>query len=126
MERKTNIVAEEGKQDILILREFEIPVDLLFTAYADASIIEQWMGTEVLKLESRKHGSYEFETKNPEGIVVFKAGGVIHEFSPNRKIARTFEMENASLGIQLEVLSFEALTAETSKLTIHVIYESVT
>jgi uncharacterized protein YndB with AHSA1/START domain len=57
--------------------------------------------------------------------VVFKASGVIHEFSPDRKITRTFEMENAPFGVQLEVLEFEKLTDSTSKLSIHVIYESV-
>ena len=49
----------------------------------------------------------------------------IHEFDPDRKIVRTFEMENAPFGVQLEVLQFEKLTDETSRLTIHSIYESV-
>jgi hypothetical protein len=53
-----------------------------------------------------------------------KANGVIHEFIPERKITKTFEMENAPFGVQLEVYQFETLTADTSKLTMHVIYES--
>ena len=35
-------------------------------------------------------------------------------------------MENSAFGVQLEVLEFEKLTDETSKLNMHVIYESVT
>ena len=50
MERKTKIHAENGKQEIVITREFELPVDLLFQAYVDPEIVEQWMGTKVLKL----------------------------------------------------------------------------
>ena len=50
---------------------------------------------------------------------------MIHEFVPNRKITRTFEMENAPFGVQLELLEFEQLTDDTSKLKMHVIYESV-
>jgi uncharacterized protein YndB with AHSA1/START domain len=125
MERKTKIHAEEGKQDLVITREFDLPLELLFKANAEAEIIEQWMGTKVLKLESKKQGSWRFETKDEKGNVVFSANGVIHEFVPNRKITRTFEMDNTPFGVQLEVAEFERLTDEISRLSIHAIYESV-
>jgi len=50
---------------------------------------------------------------------------VIHEFKPNQNITRTFEMEGTSFGVRLERLEFEKLTDETSKLKMHIIYESV-
>src|SRR5580692_11121994 len=124
MERKTKINAEDGKQELMITREFDLPLELLFKAYVEPEIIEQVMGTKVLKLESKKHGSYQFETTDAKGNVVLKVNGVIHEFSPNKKITRTFEMENTPFGVQLEIYAFEPLTDETSKLTMHVIYES--
>jgi uncharacterized protein YndB with AHSA1/START domain len=124
MERKTKIHAEDGKQEIVITREFDLPLELLFKAYTEAGIVEQWMGTKVLKLENKKHGSYQFETTDPKGN---KHGfsGTIHEFSPNQNITRTFEMENTPFGVQLEFLEFEQLTDDTSKLTMHVVYRSV-
>jgi uncharacterized protein YndB with AHSA1/START domain len=125
MERKTKINAEEGKQDLMITREFDLPLELLFKAYAEPEIVEQWMGTKVLKLENKKHGGYQFETSDAQGKVVFRANGVIHEFVPNQQITRTFEMENAPFDVQLEFLAFEKLTEETSKLNMHVIYKSV-
>jgi len=103
MERKTKINAEDGKQELVITREFDLPLELLFKAYAEAGIVEQWMGTKVLKLESKKHGGYQFETTDAKGNKVFSANGVIHEFIPNRKITRTFEMENRPFGVQLEI-----------------------
>jgi uncharacterized protein YndB with AHSA1/START domain len=124
MERKTKINAEDGKQELVITREFELPLELLFKAYAEPDIVEQWMGTKVPKLESRRHGSYQFETTDARGNQ-YRFNGVIHEFSPNRKITRTFEMENTPFGVQLEVLEFEKLTDDTCKLNKHVIYESV-
>ena len=124
MERKTKINAEDGKQALMITREFDLPLELLFKAYEDAEIVEQWMGTKVLKLENKKHGSYRFETTDPKGNK-YGFNGVIHEFSPNKKITRTFEFENTPFGVQLEVLEFEQLTDDTSKLTIHTIFESV-
>ena len=124
MEQKTKINAEDGKQELVITREFDLPLELLFKAYAEPDIVEQWMGTKVLKLENKKHGSYQFETTDPMGN---KHGfnGVIHEFSPNRKITRTFEMENTPFGVQLEFLEFEQLTDDTSKLNMHIVYRSV-
>src|SRR5690606_7466289 len=124
MERKTIIKAEEGKQELTITREFDLPLKLLFKAYQEPELLEQWMGTKVLKLENKKHGSYEFETSH-DGNIVFRANGTIHEFIPDRKITRTFEMENAAIGVQLEFLEFEKLTGNTSKLTMQIIYRSV-
>jgi uncharacterized protein YndB with AHSA1/START domain len=124
MEQKTKVNAENGKQELVITREFELPLDLLFKAYEDPEIVEQWMGTKVLKLENKKHGGYQFETTDPKGNK-YGFSGAIHEFIPNRKIIRTFEMDNTPFGVQLEIYQFESLTSDTSKLTMHVIYESV-
>jgi uncharacterized protein YndB with AHSA1/START domain len=124
MEKKTKIDAENGKQDLTITRVFELPVELLFKAYIEPEIVEQWMGTKVLKLENKKHGSWQFETKDPHGNVVFKANGTIHEFIPDHKITRTFEMDNAPFDVQLEFLEFEKLTDDTSKLNMHVVYRT--
>ncbi|HTJ14802.1 MAG TPA: SRPBCC domain-containing protein [Dinghuibacter sp.] len=124
MEKKTKINAEDGKQDYVITREFDLPVDLLFRAHVDGDLVGQWMGTKVLRLEGKKHGSYHFETADVQGKVLFAASGVFHEVIPDKKIIRTFEMENAPVGVQLEIYTFEALTGDTSKLHMHVIYES--
>lgn len=125
MERKTKVDAEEGKQDILITREFDLPLELLFRAYVEPEIVEQWMGTKVLKLENKKHGGYEFETADPEGNVVFRANGTIHDLALNEKITRTFEMENTPFPVQLEFLEFEHLTGDTSRLRMHIVYRSI-
>ena len=125
MEQKTKIKAENDKQEIVITREFDLPLELLFKAYVEPEIVAQWMGTRVLKLENKKYGGYEFETSDPNGNVVFKANGTIHEFSENERIIRTFEMENSPFAVQLEFLEFEKLTDETSKLTMQIVYKSI-
>ena len=124
MEHKTKIHAEAGRQELFITREFDLPLDLLFKAYEEAEIIEEWMGTKVLKLENKQHGSYRFETTDPKGGKHF-FNGTIHEFIPQQKITRTFQMENTPFPVQLEFLEFESLTEDTSKLRIQMIYKSV-
>jgi uncharacterized protein YndB with AHSA1/START domain len=129
MELKTKVHAENGRQDLNITREFDIPVELLFKAHADPGIIEQVMTNpyttaKLLKFEGKKHGSYQLESADASGKVVFRANGTIHDFIPNKKIIRTFEMEGTPMGVQLEVYEFVKLTDGTSKLNMHVIYES--
>ena len=124
MEQKTKVHAEDGKQEIVITREFDLPLELLFKAYVEADIVEQWMGTKVLKLENKKHGSYQFETTDPKGNK-YGFHGTIHEFRANQKITRTFEMESTPFGVQLEFIEFEKITEDTSKLNIHTIFKSV-
>lgn len=125
MTQKTTVDAAEGQHDIFINREFDLPLSLLFKAYSEPALLEQWMGTNVRKLENKAHGSWRFETTDPQGNIVFGAHGTIHTFLPDQKIIRTFEMDNAPFGVQLEILEFEAVTDRTSRLRMHTVYETV-
>ncbi len=124
MERKTKVNAEDNRQELVITREFDLPVDLLFKAYVEPEIIEQWMSTKVVKLENKRHGSYQFETTDPKGNK-YGFSGTIHEFAPDQRIIRTFEMDNTGFGVQLEFLEFEKLTEDTSRLNMHIVFRSV-
>lgn len=125
MEQKTKLIAEDGKQDILITRTFDLPVSLLFKAYTEPELVEQWMGNKVLKMENQAHGSYQFETKDGQGNILFRANGSIHKVIENENITRTFEMENTGFPVQLEFLDFEPITEDTSKLTMKIVFKSV-
>ena len=105
MELKTKIHAEDGKQELFITRNFDLPVELLFEAYTDAEIVAQWMNTNVLKLENKNHGGYLFETTDPMGNK-HRFNGTIHEMQTNTFITRTFQMENTAFPVQLEFLVF--------------------
>ncbi|REA61972.1 ATPase [Dyadobacter luteus] len=125
MKLKTQISAEDGKQELTITRVFDLPVELLFKAHTKPELVTQWMGNRILKWEAKKHGSWQFETADPQGNVMFRANGVFHEFVLNEKITRTFEMENTPFDVQLEFFEFEKITDETSKLTMHIVYRSI-
>ncbi|MFC4873185.1 SRPBCC domain-containing protein [Negadavirga shengliensis] len=130
MERKTKVNAEDGKHDLLITREFDLPVELLFKAHVEPGIFEQWMSheygtTKLTKFEGKKHGNWRFQTTDANGNVLYAANGVFHELVPNQKITRTFEAENSTLDVQLEFLEFEKLTDNTSKLIMHTVFRSV-
>lgn len=125
MNQKTKVEAEEGRQELFVIREFDLPVELLFRAHTEAEIVAQWMGTKVVRLESEKYGAWRFETSDGQGNVVFSAEGVFHEYIPNQKITRTFQMDNALFDTQLEFLEFEKLAETRSKLTMQIVYKSI-
>jgi uncharacterized protein YndB with AHSA1/START domain len=125
VEQKTKLTAEDGKQEILVTRTFDLPVNLLFKAYTEPELVEQWMGNKVLKMQNKVHGSYEFETTDGQGNVLFRANGCIHKVIENENITRTFEMENTGFPVQLEFLDFEQITKDTSKLTMKIVFRSV-
>ncbi len=122
---KTIITAVDGKQELTISRNFDLPVAALFRAHSDPAILAQWMGTKVLTFEGRKYGRWAFETCNPSGEVMFKASGVFHDFVPNEKLTRTFQMDNTPFEAQLEFFEFSSRSDTTSTLVMHIIYRSV-
>src|SRR5262249_21823574 len=74
MEQKTKVTADDNRQELFITREFDLPVELLFRAHTEPDLIEQWMGTKVLTLDNRPHGSFRFQTIH-QGNVAFQASG---------------------------------------------------
>ena len=121
---KTKVTAEKDSQDLLITREFQAPVALLFKAFTEKNLFEKWVGTRLVKLDCQAHGSYRFETSGPEGHVLFSANGTFHEVLPNQRITRTFEMENSPFPVQLEFLEFEALSERSSQLIMQILFRS--
>lgn len=125
MELKTKIYAEDGKQELRIERNFDLPASLVYKAHTVPELIEEWMGNKVLQFEAKNHGSWIYETKNPEGIVLFRANGVFLNMIENESFVRTFEMENTGFPIQLEFFEFQNISENQSKLKMHILYKSV-
>lgn len=55
--------------------EFDLPLEILYKTYVESDIVKQLMGTKLLNVENKKHGSYQFETTNAKGKLVFQANG---------------------------------------------------
>src|SRR5690606_39643527 len=102
----------------------DLPLQALFRAYVEARLLEQWMGTKVLRLDDRPLGAYRFETTDPKGTIhLFQ--GCIHELEIDRKISRTFEMVGTPYPVQFEIMEFEPLGPSRSRLVMQVLYRSV-
>ncbi|MEP7255969.1 MAG: SRPBCC domain-containing protein, partial [Ferruginibacter sp.] len=128
---QTTIIAEPGKQELFINREFEAPRELVFKAFNEPELLMQWLGPGNLKMEidkfdSRTGGSYRFLHCDAGGNK-YGFNGVIHEVAAPERIIRTFEFEGLpeSGHVSLEFLTLDILANDRTKLTIQAVFRSV-
>jgi uncharacterized protein YndB with AHSA1/START domain len=128
---KTQIIAEPGKQELFIIREFNAPRELVYRLFSEADLISQWLGPrdmacEIEKHDNRTHGSWRYIHTDPKGNR-YGFNGVIHEVCPPERVIRTFEFEGLPERghVSLEFLSLEALPDGRTKCTIQSIFRSV-
>ncbi|SCL76701.1 hypothetical protein L21_2640 [Methanoculleus chikugoensis] len=125
---ETNLIAEPGKQDIVISREFDAPQDLVFRACTDPELVSQWWGpkgvtTTVEKMDTRPGGTWRAVQRDAEGNE-YAFHGVYHEVTPGR-IVDTFEYDAMPGHVLLETETLEDLGGGRTRLTDHLIFQSV-
>jgi len=125
------IRADYGKQDLFITREFDAPRELVFKAYTDANLYNQWLGPKDLtmtleKFEPGNGGSYRYAHTDKSGNE-FIFNGVFHEVTTPERIIQTFEYEGlAEKGrAALEIAKFDELPGNRTKVISHSIFQSV-
>jgi uncharacterized protein YndB with AHSA1/START domain len=126
----TSIKAEPGKQEIIITREFDAPREIVFKAFTDPKLVEQWLGPRDLtmkieKFDSRAGGSYRYILSRGEHSFGFH--GVVHEVTFPERIIQTFEFEGLPEKghVTLETARFEVLPGGRTKLTTQSVFQSV-
>ena len=125
---KTEIVAEPGKQEIVITRVFDAPRELIFKTVTDPNLIPQWWGprrytTIVDKMEVKPGGAWRFINRDDEGNE-HAFHGFYHEIVSPERIVQTFEYEGAPGHISLETMRLEEQDGKTLMKNIAV-YQSV-
>lgn len=130
MANKTEIIAEEGRQELFIIREFEAPREMLFEAYTNPEIYAKWVGPKDLdmrieKMDAIKGGSYRFIHKREEHEYAFS--GVYHEVLAPERIIGTFEFEGLPERghVIMGTTKFEELPGGRSKLVHQSVFQSV-
>jgi uncharacterized protein YndB with AHSA1/START domain len=129
--KKTHILAEPGKQEILITREFDAPRELVFKVCTDPKLIPQWWGprylsTEVDTMDVRPGGRWRFINRDAEGNQ-YAFHGVYHEILAPERIIDTFEFEGLpeTGHVTLETMKLEALPEGRTRLTVQSVFQSV-
>lgn len=131
MANKTEIIAEPGKQEIFIKREFDAPRELVFRAYTDPDILVQWLGPKNLTMRIEKNANAAGEPwrfiHSDENGNEFGFHGVCHEFLAPERLIRTFEFEGLpeSGHVSLETATFEELPDNRTRVISQSVFKSV-
>ena len=128
---KTTILAEPGKQEMRITREFDAPRELVFQAFTDPELYVQWLGPRRLTMrldtfEPKSGGRWRYLQKDQNGNE-FGFHGVYHEVRASERIINTFEFEGLpeTGHVALETLTLEALPGERTRLIAQSVFQSV-
>lgn len=128
---KTTVIAEPGKNEIIITREFDAPRQDVFNAFVDPELYVQWLGPrdmtiELDKFEPQTGGVWRYLNKDKDGNV-YAFRGVYHEIEAPERIIDTFEFEGLPEKghVILETNRFEELPGGRTKLTAQSLFQSV-
>ena len=127
----TQIIAEPKVQEYFIIREFDAPRESVFKAFSDPEIMVQFYAPFDLILQFNYHdyrtgGRYSWSNKRGEKVVCTFAG-IIHELTSPSRIIQTSEfMDHPERGnVTLDILTFDELSDNRTKLTMHIICPNV-
>ena len=125
---KINLIAEPGKQELVIERVFDAPRELVFKTYTDPNLIPEWWGlksttTIVDKMDVRPGGLWRFVEREADGNE-YAFHGVYHEVTSLERLVYTFEFEGMPGHVLLETITFEEFEGKT-RLTDQAVFQSV-
>jgi uncharacterized protein YndB with AHSA1/START domain len=126
---KMRLIAEPGRQELIITRIFDAPRELVFKMFTDPNLIPHWWGpkrftTTVDKMEVKAGGLWRFVQRDAEGNE-FAFHGVYHAIEAPERLVYTFEFEGMPGHVSLETGTFEALNDGRTKLTGKSVFQSV-
>lgn len=129
--KQLKVTAEQGRQDLFIVREFDAPRELVFQAFTDPQHLIGWMGPDGFTMTidyyyPKTGGSYRYVHTDPNGNS-YAFNGVFHEITTPERAIQTFEFEGLPEKghVSLDTALFEALPGNRTRLTIHSVYRSV-
>lgn len=124
-DNKIEIIAQEGKYDFSIVREFNAPIEKVFKAFTVPEYLKQWfmpveMAFTIEKMDCKTGGSFENHHTHSNGMK-FGFHGVYHEVNKPKLIIKTSEFTGLpqKMAPVLETTTFETTENGSTKVTIH-------
>ena len=116
-------------RELVIVRVFDAPVDVLFLAHSKPEHVIKWFGPKgwpltKCEMDFRVGGAFHFQMTSDEGEVGPPFGGTYHEIIPNRKIVYDNGFEAPGSPRMLHTVTFEEKDGKTT-LTFSTVFESI-
>lgn len=125
---KNHLIAEPGKQEIVMTRVFDAPRELVFEVYTDPNRIPEWWGPKVLttivdRMDVRPGGIWRFIQHDPDGNE-YGFHGVYHAVEPPERFVYTFEFEGMPGHVLLETATLDEQDSKTT-MTVQSVFQSI-
>ncbi|GAA3561674.1 SRPBCC family protein [Nonomuraea rosea] len=114
---ETEFVIEPGRQDVVMVRVFEAPPEVVFQVVTDPELIPRWWGPHVLdtrvdRMEVTPGGRWRYVNIDAQGTE-YAFGGVYHDVVPPERMVRTWEFDGMPGEVALETVTLEAVPGGT-------------
>lgn len=125
---KTQVIAEPGSPQIVMVREFDAPRDLVFRAHMEPELLVQWLGPRQYRMtidryEVRDGGTWRYVHSDDAGNA-YGFHGVFHGTPSVDGAVQTFEFEGAPGHVSLDTATFEDLGGRT-RVRVNSVFQSV-
>jgi len=127
--RSSSRLTTPSATEIVGVREFDAPRDLVYTVFTDPTLIPRWWGprnvvTRVEAMDVRPGGAWRYvHTDESGGEVAFS--GVYREVVAPERLVQTFNFEPVGPGHEvIETTVFEVLAGGRTRVTSHQVYTS--
>jgi uncharacterized protein YndB with AHSA1/START domain len=112
------ITAEPGVPQVRTERELDAPLDLVYRAFTEPELLEQWLGPRkytmtVERFEPRDGGTWRYIHADDAGNE-YGFHGVFHGDPSPKGIVQTFEFEGAPGHVSLDTVTFEERDQKTT------------
>jgi uncharacterized protein YndB with AHSA1/START domain len=125
---KTQVIAAPGSPQIVMVREFDAPRELVFRAHMEPELLVQWLGPRQYRMtidryEVRDGGTWRYVHSDDAGNA-YGFHGVFHGTPSMDGAVQTFEFEGAPGHVSLDTATFEDLGGRT-RVRVNSVFQSV-
>ncbi|TWD81434.1 uncharacterized protein YndB with AHSA1/START domain [Kribbella amoyensis] len=108
---ETRVTAEPGVPQVVIVREFRAPRELLFRAYTEPDLVPRWLGPANLtltvnQLDPRHGGRWRWTHYDTNGRG-YAFHGLYHGTPTPERIVQTYEFDRQPGVVYLNTITFE-------------------
>lgn len=114
------VVTTPSDREIVMTRVFDAPRELVWKAFTDPKLIEQWWGRGnkliIERMEVERGGHWRYVEHGPDGVDGFE--GRYREVTPPERLVQTFEWDGMPGYVAVNSTTFEDLSGRTKVVTV--------
>ncbi|MGH8950075.1 MAG: SRPBCC family protein [Acidimicrobiia bacterium] len=129
MSNPLTVTAPDGLPFVEFERDLDAPVAIVFRAYKEPDLIQQWLGphgyeVDIETYDFRTGGQWRYLHRSPDGEE-YGFHGVFHAVRENEMAIQTFEFEGFPDVVSLDSITFEDLGDGRTRIRGHSVFPTL-